>query len=144
MPFPLIPIAIVGLAGLAFRAKSNRDATFAGQNMGIMTPSRQVIYDTAMNKVEDPQKLIAIASQFEAQGLPDHGDMLRKRAALRSLPDAVKKARHDAFVKGMQSKDRMKVIALAAAFHREGCSGSAADLYKYAAGLPTESVPTST
>jgi hypothetical protein len=131
---PLIPLAIVSLGGLALHSHRKRQAAKSTMH-GEVTPTRQAIYDTAMNHVQDPTKLNALASTFEGEGLPLYADMLRKRANLRSLPQEAIAAREDAFKKGLSSKNSDAVYALAREFHRAGATASAAELYKHAAGL---------
>lgn len=138
MPFPLIPIAILGLVGTAGvvqakRKKAETDPAIAAQ--------RQVIYETAIGAVDsntaikDPVKLRELAAVFRSQGLVAEAEMLTKRAALRELPPEVVQARREAFRAAMASTDATKVMGMADAYESQGCTGAAADLRKYAAGL---------
>jgi len=54
---------------------------------------------------------------------------------LRELPKAKRDERRNIFKKGMASKDPDAVERLAAAYDKEGATGAAAALRKYATGL---------
>lgn len=148
MSFPLIPVAIASLFGLAWWKKSAEDSAAAKQAAGmhgepgnamgaygVLTPERQAVYEVALAKVMEPQKLEETARLFELQGLPAQADMLRKRARVRNLPPAQKKARREAYRKAINSADVEGVREMASAFAGEGCSGAALSLYEYADGL---------
>ena len=126
MPIPLIPIAVVTLAGGAW---------YKARKRKMMTPERKVIYETALNTMTDPNQLRALAAEFEKQGLKAEGEMLRKRAALKELPEDVKQGRKEAYQAGLKSDDPVKVEGLAAKFAETGSTGAAASLRSYAAGL---------
>jgi hypothetical protein len=130
--FPLIPALILAGAGTAAVIQKRR----AERQTGVMTPARQVVYETALNEVQEPDKLRDLAKAFRAEGLTEQAAMLEKRAALRELPQETKKARREVFKKALESKDKANVRKVAAVFHGEGCSGAAAELYRYADGLP--------
>jgi len=127
----IIPIIIASLAGLAFW-KASSDKT---PEKGTITPDRQAIFEAALNDLKDPAKLRAMAQVYRREGLEAYADLLEKRAALRELPDDVKDARKDAFQKGMSSDDPAAVAKLATAFEKEGATGAATALRKYADGL---------
>jgi hypothetical protein len=142
MPLPLIPIAIVGLAALTARAVGKRKSSTIGvdpnnttSNTGTMTPQRQIMYEEAMTKIDDPEKLLLCAAEFQKQGLPLQATMLRKAAKLRSLPDDVKTKREAVFRKVFELKDKSKVLQAAEAFQSEGCWASAEKIREYAQGL---------
>jgi hypothetical protein len=129
IPIPSAPVIVICLA-LVAALKSGKKG---------ITPERQVAFETAMHKCKDPAKLRSLADTFDKEGLKDpYGDMLRKRATLRELPEDVKKARRDAFRKAMQTTDPTKVPVLermADAYEEEGCTGVAYKLREYAKGL---------
>lgn len=126
MPLPLIPIAIGGLvAGAWWKTKHKKG----------LTPERKVIYETALESMKDPKELRGLADQFETQGLKPEAEMLRKRAALKELPDEVKDARKAALQQGLSSNDPAKVEGLANEFAKTGSTGAATSLRKYAEGL---------
>jgi hypothetical protein len=127
MPFPLIPLAVVALAGTAVYKVHKRKSG--------LTPERKKVFDAALENLKEPEKLRTLATSFENEGLKNHADMLRKRAALRELPAATKDARRVVFKKAMASKDPAAVQKIAEAFHKEGATGAAANLRKYASGL---------
>jgi hypothetical protein len=106
-----------------------------------MTPERKKVYETALESLKDPEKLRSLADAFDKEGLKDEAIMLRKRAALRELPASSKEARKAAFRKGMSSSDPKAVRVLATAFHKQGATGAAQALKKYAEGLPQPTTP---
>jgi hypothetical protein len=129
IPIPSAPVIVICLAIVASLRNGKK---------GI-TPERQVAFETAMHKCKDPAKLRAIAETFDKEGLKDpYGDMLRKRATLRALPENIKKARREAFHKAMKVTDPAKIPVLermADAAEEEGCTGVAYQLREYAKGL---------
>lgn len=129
MPFPLVPIAFLGMASLAgYRAHKR-------QKRQALTPERKRIYEAALQTLKDPEKLRRLADEFETQGLKAQAELLRKRASIRELPEDLKKARRDAFKAAMRSKNQPAVLKLAEAYDAEGATGAAAALRTYAAGL---------
>jgi len=134
IPIPSAPVIVVCLAVVAALRNGKK---------GI-TPERQVAFETAMHKCKDPDKLRKLAESFDKEGLKDpYGDMLRKRATLRALPEDVKKARRDAFHKAMKTTDPAKIPVLermADAYEDEGCTGVAYQLREYAKGLKGQPV----
>jgi len=124
----LIPVVIVGLTCAAAYKVSQG-------NKGVMTPERQVIYDTALRTLKDPDKLRELACAYRKEGLPVQAEMLEKRAALRELPQEIKEARRAAFKKAKECTDPTKVEVVASAFEHEGATGAAQSLRDYAAGL---------
>lgn len=135
MPFPLIPITVVSLTAIAV-AKAGKRLL----NRGKMTPERQVIYEQAL-KSKDVKVLRTMADAFDSEGLKPQAALLRKRANLRELPEETKKARRDAFDKGMKSSDVAGIRGLADAFESEGATGAADALRKYATGLEAGGTP---
>jgi hypothetical protein len=129
MPLPLIPIAVIALgAGAAYKVHRNRKNK-------VMTPKRQRVYDHALNTLKDPASLRKLGDAYHSQGLTEQGDMLVKRARLRELPADVKAGRRAAFQKGMTLTNPGSVEKLAAEFEKEGATGAASALRKYAQGL---------
>lgn len=128
MALPLLPLLVLGLAGGAAYTVSRKPKA-------EMTPDRQVIFQTALESVADPAKLKAMADVFESQGLKEQADLLRKRAALRSMPPDVKEERRAAFQAGMASQNPVAVNRLADAFEAEGALGAASALRDYAKQL---------
>ena len=127
---PVVPVAIVLLGcGAFFRNKS--------RNHGVMTPDRQKIFHAALaGGMQDPDNLDQLAKEFENQGLPDQGALLRQRANLRRLPNEIKLARRKVWRKATKSTNRSGMIALADAYEREGCTSAAMRLREIIAGLP--------
>ena len=138
MPIPLLPVTVVGLAAAAGvvahkRAKKKRKKG--------MSPDQEKIYSAALQNLKDPAKLIELADKYADQGFKHEAEMLRKRAKLRQLPPDVKKQRKEAFRKGLKLQDPDKVQKLADLFEKEGATGSADALRKYAKGLPITAPP---
>jgi hypothetical protein len=130
----VIPIGVGVLIGAA--------AWATRKPKGEMTPERTIVYDTALKTVKDPEKLKILSEAFRKEGLTAQADLLQKRATLRELPPDVKEARRAAFRKGMASTDPKAVNELADAFEKEGASGAADALRKYASGLkPVTATP---
>jgi hypothetical protein len=127
---PALPLAVGFLAVAAwYKRKGKKEDT------GALTPSRKIIYETALNTEKDPAKLEILAEEFEKQGLKGEAVLLRKRANLKKLPQATKDARQEAFRKGMRSTDAAKILKLADAFNKEGASGASSALARYAKGI---------
>ena len=138
MALPLLPLAIATLAAGAFYADRRREAPAKG----VVTPERAIILETALNELKEPEKLRKLAKTFRDQDLPAQADLLEKRAKLRELPEETKKARREAFRKGMSSQDPDAVRKLANVFEQQGATGAAAALRKYADSLKKpENVP---
>jgi len=102
---------------------------------GQMNPERQQIYEQALVSLADPVSLRNLADAFQKEGLTEQADMLRKRAALREMPEDVKEGRRRALAKGLKSEDKVGVATLADAFEKEGAVGAAQRLRDYLAGL---------
>lgn len=132
---PLLPAAIVLLAGGAYASQSSRDR----QNRGVLTPERKLVFETAINEVKDVNKLKALAKAFDEQGLPHYADLLNKRANLRTLSPEIKAARKDAYRKAMRSDKPEAIRQVAAAFDRDGANGAANSLRQYADSLVKKS-----
>lgn len=132
LPFglPLIPVAVVALGGVAYYTIGKR-----GQFHGEMTTERQVVLDAALESCKDADALNKLADAFQKEGLKAQASLLRKRAVIRTLPKDVKKARNEAFKKGMSCKDPEKVRTLAKCFQEQGATGAASNLFAYADGL---------
>jgi hypothetical protein len=107
------------------------------KDYGAMTPDRKSIYRNALaGGVQEPEKLEELAKLFENQGLREEGKLLRKRAALRRLPDEIKLARKEVFRKALESKNKPGVLQVAQKYEDEGCTSAAQRLREYASGLP--------
>lgn len=135
MPLPLVPITVVVLTAWAAATTGKRLL-----NRGKLTPERQVIYEQAL-KSKDVKVLRTMADAFEKEGLKPQAELLRKRANLRELPEETKKARREAFDKGMKSSDVVGIRKLADAFESEGATGAADTLRRYATGLEAGGTP---
>ena len=134
MPIPFaVPLGLALLTGVAWGAKKHYD-----KNKGVLTPDRQVIFETALNDVKDVTKLRALAKAFREQGLDNEATILEKRAALRELAPEIKEQRREVFKKALSSKDPVAVEAVAKAFEDEGATGAAQRLREYAQALRQE------
>lgn len=130
----IIPVALAALTGATYyKTKKSMDV---GQKN--MTPERRQVYDSALKTLKDPVKLRLLADAFEKEGFLAAATMLRKRAALRELPNEVKSERRSLFKKAMASTNPETVRELAAAFEGEGATGAAETLRKYADTIPKQ------
>lgn len=128
----LIPAVILAMvAGAAYAAKRHDKVP----SKGVLTPERQVIFETALNDVKEPNKLRALAEAFKKEGLVSEGRILEKRAKLRELAPEIKEARRDIYQTAMKSNDPVAVDNIASAFEKEGAVGAAQNLREYAAAL---------
>lgn len=128
MPLPLVPLLVGGLLTAAVVSRKN-------SAKGKMTPERTIVYETALSKLKDPDKLRQLADTFEGEDLRPQAEVLRLRANLRELPQEVKQARREVIKKALQCKDPEKVRAIALAFRMQGAVGTADKLDAYANGL---------
>jgi len=131
MPIPLFPLVVASLVAAAYHQNSKK----AGPEKGVLTPERQLVFETAINELKEPDKLRKLAVIFKEQGLPGQADLLEKRAKLRELPHETKVARRDIFRKAMGSQDPVAVRKLADVFEHQGATGAAGELRKYAISL---------
>jgi len=127
----LLPVAVILLGSGTWYAVSKRT-----KNAG-MTAERKVIFDQLINQPQDPDLLREMADVFDKHGLKEQGALLRKRANLRELPPETKETHKQIFREAMASKDPAYVLGIAVAFDKQGATGNAAALRKYAAGLKT-------
>lgn len=100
-----------------------------------LTNQQLEIFHRAMKTLTDEKKLKELADSYKKQGFGNEANMLMKKAALRKLPDAQKKARREAYRKAMKSKDKLGVLKLASEFEKAGAWGAADSLKKYSLGL---------
>jgi hypothetical protein len=120
---PILPIAIVALAGASAWAIGKRDR-FHGE----MTAERHVVFQSALDVVKEPEKLNKLADAFDKQGLKEQATLLRQRAKLRTLPKDVKGKRREIFRSAMTSTNIEAIRSLSKAFEKEGATGSAREL----------------
>ncbi len=122
-----IPVIVIILgAGAYFRRRKPVE----------MTPERAKVYKAALSgSLKDPAKLRALSDAFAGEGLVTQAKLLRQRAALRELPETVKRARRQAFRNATKSKNKTAVLELAEAYEKEGCTAAASRLREYASGL---------
>lgn len=92
---------------------------------GVMTPKRQLIYTRALESVKAPADLKKLADAFAGEGLETEAMMLRRRAALRELPQETKEKRRAFFRKGMSSDNPDVIDQVASAFEGEGALDAA-------------------
>jgi hypothetical protein len=117
----LIEGSLLALAILAWRK--------AGEK-GKWTAEREEVYLQALEHLKDPAKLRILANAFEKEGFHVKALALRKRADLRGASEATKKARSEAFAKGMASTNIDGILKLAEAFDEATATGAAAALRK--------------
>lgn len=109
-------------------AHASQDTQFAGE----MTPARRIIFAKAMESISDPKELRALADAFASQGLKAEAEMLKKRAALRELPEEKQLAYRDAFRRAMASDDSEAIETLSDAFLHAGALRAARALKDHA------------
>lgn len=129
---PIIPVAIVTLAGVSAWAIGRRDK-FHGE----MTTERVIVFESALEHVKEPEKLNRLADAFAKEGLKDQASLLRKRAKLKMLPEDIKEARREVFKKAMVSMNPAGIRTVANAFNKEGATGAARELQRRATALDT-------
>jgi hypothetical protein len=100
-----------------------------------LTPQRRAVFEGALVTLKDPTKLRELADVYTKEGLTSEADILRKRAAIRELPKAIKLQRKAVFKKAINSKNPDAIRDVAAAFAGEGCFGAARDLNAHADSL---------
>lgn len=127
---PLLPIAIAGLGVTAYTVRK-RQSTMHGE----MSGERQVILDCALETCKDPDGLNMLAAAFQKEGLPAQADILRKRALLHSESHQQHSKRRTIFKQAMNSRDPATVRAVADAYRKQGATGAANNLERYAQGL---------
>jgi hypothetical protein len=115
--------ALMGMA-IANVTPSNRK--------GVMTPKRQLIYESAIASTKSPDDLRALADAFDGEGLKPWAEMLRKRAALRELPQATRNARRAVFREAMASDNPDGIDKTAESFEHEGAVDAAKALRDHA------------
>ena len=96
---------------------------------------REAMYQSALEHLKGPagvERLRAIAAECEKKGFHAKAYALRKRAELRSTDAATKRARHEAYLKGMKSANVEGILKLAATFEKISATGAAANLRKHA------------
>ena len=114
----MIPVVIVLVVGALACWKA------CHQERGVMTPERQKVYDAAMISMDAPA-LRKLSAAFDKMGLPEQAEMLGKRAALRELPDELKKQRTEVMQKALTSDNKEAIADVANAFEKEGATGAA-------------------
>jgi hypothetical protein len=127
----LIPLVLIGLIGGAAYAAKRHDKVPA---KGVLTPERQVIFETALNEA-NAEQLRAMSKVFIEQGLVTEGRILEKRAKLRELSPEIKAARRQIYQDALKHTDPVYVDNLATVFEKEGATGAAQNLREYAAAL---------
>jgi hypothetical protein len=128
MAIPLIPVAVVGLGGLAFwRVRRMK--------YGVMTPKRKKLFEAALKDMKDGVKLRKMADAFDKVGLKKEALELRKRAALREAPQELTAKRAETVRRAMSSKDPQKVRNVAQAFYKIGAYTTAKKLSDYAKSI---------
>lgn len=128
----LVGFTFGGPLGAGIGALIGGGVAHASKPKGEMTAKRQVIFARAMERVQDPADLNALAATFAGEGLTTEAAMLRKRASLRSLPKDKKENRKAAFRKAMASDDADTVAGVASAFAGEGAIDAAKTLRTHA------------
>ena len=123
MPIGLLEITIGALLFGAWKKSEKK---------GILTPEREKVYKAALADLHVPSELRKLADVFESQGLAVEATMLRRRADLREQTPEQKRARREAFDKGLASEDVAAIERLADAFESITSTGAAMALRKHA------------
>jgi hypothetical protein len=129
---PLLPIAGSAVAGLGYAIVKIRKAE---RLKGVMTPTRERIYHEALNSLRGPSDLRSLAVAFLSEGLHEQAELLKKRAAIKELPETTRLKRRQVLKAALGWRNPDNVNALAKAFDDVGANGAAALLRRYAAGL---------
>lgn len=144
---PLIPLVLGGsaLGGVALLLHKSKGSTAAAKaeqdaklNLSELTPAHRTAFDKAMNVSQSVVGINAVAKAFEKHGGAAYlqaASMLRKRAALRGLPEKTKQQNRHIFKMGMKSTRPDAVAKLAGVFERKGATGAAEALRKHATSL---------
>ncbi len=119
--FDPITLGLLGLGYLAF--KKNQDSEHA-----VLTPRREEIYNNAMEHLHDPERLVALAKEYDKHGLKTQAHLLRKRAELRSRPEALKKEHEALFERAMKSEKVPGILLVARGFEEMTATSLAAKL----------------
>jgi hypothetical protein len=119
--FDPITLGLLGLGYLAF--KKNQDTEH-----GVLTPRREEIYNNAMEHLHDPERLVALSKEYDKHGLKTQAHLLRKRAELRSRPEALKKEHEALFERAMKSEKPEGILMVARGFEELTATSMAAKL----------------
>jgi hypothetical protein len=122
----LIEATLLGLAVLTWKKLGKKEE---------WTPAREEMYQSALEHLKGPAgvaKLREIADSCEKNGFHAKAFALRERAKLRATDANVKRARHEAYLKGMRSTNVPGILALAASFEKISATGAAKNLRKHA------------
>jgi hypothetical protein len=120
--------ALLGGAVAHASTSTNTDAAVHGE----LTPKRKLIFQRAMESVKEPNELRTLAAAYESQGLKSEGLMLRKRAALRELPEDVQVRRRTAYRQAMSSDNPKAIDGVADAFMQESAYTAARNIHDHA------------
>ena len=122
----LIEATLLGLAVLTWKKLGKKEE---------WNDKREEMYQSALEHLKGPagvERLRAIAAECEKQGFHEKAYALRKRADLRSTDAKTKKARHEAYLKGMASQNVPGILKLAQSFEAISATGAAKNLRKHA------------
>lgn len=127
---PVDPLtATIGfLVYMAFRKQN-------GSKYGQMTPEREEVFKNAMEYLKDPQRMQALAEEFQKEGLRFQAFLLRKRAQWRARPAEVRAAHEEIFGKAMASENIKAILDVAKAFEEMTATVKAKQLRDHAADV---------
>jgi hypothetical protein len=127
----LLP-AIIGLGLISlFKGPAKK-----APNYGMMTAERNHLYTSALRStVMSADQYTTLAKAFEENGLPAEALLLRKRAALRAMPESARAERKAAIRKALASSDPDMIEKIASICEQQGASGSAKTLRIHAIGV---------
>jgi len=107
--FDPLTLGVGAIVWLAFRKQSN-------SQYGVLTPEREEVYRNAIEHCQDPQKLKALAAEYEKHGLKAQAHVMRLRAGWRARTPEQKAAHEQIFVKALQSTNVDAILEVAKVF----------------------------
>lgn len=99
---------------------------------GIMTPERQEMFNSAMEKLASGEKLMKLAKAFEENGLHVQANLLRRRAIWRNRNVQQREQHDEVFNKAMESTNVQAILKVAASFEGMTATQKAAALRAHA------------
>lgn len=126
--FDPITVGVLGALFFAFKKQG-------GTEFGVMTAPRAELYENAMQYIRDPDKLRAVAADFEKEGLKAQAFAMRKRAEWRGRSEETKAEHEKIFQKALASKNVAAILDVAKIFEGMTATVKAAQLRERARSL---------
>ncbi len=121
--FSLDPMTVGGGFLLWQLFKKNASPTF-----GALTPEREEMFRNALEHLQDPERLNALAEAFEKEGLKAQGAVLRKRAVWRARNTETKAAHEAVYQKALKSENIDAILDVAPPFEAMTATSKASQL----------------